>query len=74
MADPEGGLEEGELERLVEHLKAEESEAQEATLSSLESLEMWVATHPALSQMAILENLAQLGPAILQVLRGLIGL
>ncbi|MDX2257718.1 MAG: hypothetical protein NW205_02270 [Hyphomicrobiaceae bacterium] len=63
-----------DLDRLVEHLKAEEAEAREATLSSMESFELWVATHPALRQMGIPDNLAQLGPALLEVLKRLIGL
>ncbi|MDX2289014.1 MAG: hypothetical protein NW217_09360 [Hyphomicrobiaceae bacterium] len=71
---PDDGLSGEDLNRLVEHLQAEEKEAQEATLSSLESFEMWVATHPALRQMAIPENLAQMGPAILEVLKRLLGL
>jgi hypothetical protein len=33
-----------------------------------------VTTHPALQQMAIVENLAQIAPAIIQVLRKLLGL
>ncbi len=70
----EDGISGEDLDRLVEHLQAEEKEAQEATLSSLESLELWVATHPALRQMAIPENLAQIGPAILEVLKRLLGL
>jgi hypothetical protein len=67
-------LNDDDLGRLAEHLQAEEAEAQEATLSSVESFEAWVAMHPALQQMAIVENLAQIGPAILQALRMLLGI
>jgi len=69
-----GSLEAGDLDRLVGHLREQEAEAQEATLSSLESFEMWVATHPALRQMQAFENIAQIGPALIQVLRRLLGL
>lgn len=63
-----------ELNELVKHLEAEERESREATLSSMESFNLWILTHPALSQMAIVENLAQLSPAILTVLRRLLGM
>jgi hypothetical protein len=68
------GVSGGDLDRLVEHLQSEEREAQEATLSSTESFQLWIMTHPALRQMQIVESLAQIGPAIIQVLRRLLGL
>ncbi len=71
---PVEGLDEADLNQLVEHLEAEEATARQSTLSSLESLEMWIATHPALRQMAVVENFAQVGPALLTVLRKLLGL
>lgn len=74
MSEPDDNLDDADLARLVEHLEGEEKEAQEATLSSLESFETWIATHPALRQMAVFENLAQFGPALIQVLRRLLGL
>lgn len=75
-ADAELGSEisEAELSELVEHLQSEEEAAREATLSSAESFQMWVMTHPALRQMALVENIAQLAPAIMTVLRRLLGM
>lgn len=63
-----------QLNELVRHLEAEERDAQEATLSSLESFNLWIMTHPALRQMAIVDSVAQLTPAILTVLRRLLGI
>jgi hypothetical protein len=72
--DPISGLPQEDLDQLIGHLQAEEVEAEDARLSSLESLQLWVSTHPAMRQMAIVENLNQFGPAILLVLRRLLGL
>lgn len=74
MSEPENNIEEADLDRLVEHLQSEERESQEATLSSMESFQLWVTTHPALRQMAIVQNFTDIAPAIFQVLRRLLGL
>lgn len=58
----------------MQQLQAEEVEADDARLTSVDSLQAWVMTHPALRQMAIFDQLSQIGPAILQVIRSLLGL
>lgn len=63
-----------DLDRLVEHLQSEEGHAQEAHLSSFESFELWLATHPGLQQPGIYELLSVYGPALLQVVRRMLGL
>jgi hypothetical protein len=63
-----------ELEQLVEHLQAEEIQSEHATLSSIESLQLWISTHPALRQMNVFENLHQFGPALLEVVKRLLGI
>lgn len=63
-----------ELDQLVEQLKQEEGHSAEATLSSMESLQLWIMSHPGLQQPGIYELFNQYGPALLQVLRRLIGL
>jgi hypothetical protein len=63
-----------EMEQLLGHLQAEEVQAEDARLSSLESLQQWVSTHPALRQMNVFENLHQFGPAFLEVVKRLVGL
>lgn len=68
------GISAEDLEQLVGQLKAEEVDAEDARLNSLESLELWVRTHPALQQAVFVENLGQLGPAILQAIRAMLGL
>ena len=64
----------GDLDRLVEQLQKEEGSAADATLSSVESLQMWVMSHPGLQQPGIYEIINQYGPAILQMIKKLIGL
>lgn len=59
---------------LLEHLQKEENAAAESTLSSVESLQMWILGHPGLQQPGIYEMINQYGPALLQMLRRLIGL
>ena len=63
-----------DLDRLVEHLKAQEVSAEDATLSSVESLQLWIMSHPGLQQPGIYELINQYGPAILQMIKKLIGL
>ena len=72
--DAGGELPPEELEQLLSHMQKEELQADDARLNSMESFELWVRAHPALRQMNIVEQLSQIGPAILQVLRGLLGL
>lgn len=55
-------------------MKKEEDAAAESTLSSMESLQMWILGHPGLQQPGIYEMINQYGPALLQMLRRLIGL
>lgn len=68
------GISAEDLEKLVGHLKDAEVDADDARLNSVESLELWVRTHPALQQAVFVENLAQLGPALLQAIRAMLGL
>jgi len=71
--DPQAASPE-EMGLLLEHLQKEEEAAAESTLSSVESLQMWVLSHPGLQQPGIYEMINQYGPALVQVLRRLIGL
>ena len=63
-----------DLDRLVDHLKGQEITAGDATLSNMESLQLWIMSHPGLQQPGIYELINQYGPALLQILRRLIGL
>jgi hypothetical protein len=62
-----------ELDRLVQQLKDEEVHAEDARLSSVESLKLWVQTHPALQQLGVIEAINQYGPAVLDLVRRLLG-
>lgn len=70
----DAGMADDELEQLVDHLRSEEVQAEDARLNSMESFQMWVAAHPALRQMQIVDSLKEIGPAILEVLKRLLGL
>jgi len=72
--DPTAPIPQDEIDKLVEHLREEEVQAEDARLNSLESFELWVATHPALRQMQIVDSLKEIGPAILEVVKRLLGL
>ncbi len=74
MSDVPHDLPQEDLDQLLGHLAAEEVQAEDARLSSLESLQLWMSAHPAMRNMAILDSLNQYGPAILLVLRRLLGL
>lgn len=63
-----------DFERLVQQLKEEEEQSQKARLSSVESLKVWVASHPALQQTTLMETIAVYGPAYLEMLRRALGL
>lgn len=63
-----------DIGRLVEQLQKEESTAAETTLSSMDSLQLWIMSHPGLQQPGIYEMINQYGPALLHMLRRLIGL
>jgi hypothetical protein len=63
-----------ELNQLVEHLQAEEVHAEDARLSSVESLQAWISEHPALRQMHVFEHMHQFGPALLEVVKRLLGI
>jgi hypothetical protein len=63
-----------DLQRLVDHLKEQEITAEDATLSNMESLQAWIMAHPGLQQPGIYEMINQYGPALLQVLRRMVGL
>ena len=65
--------EEDQLARIAEHLQAEEVHADDARLTSIESLELWVYQHPALQQPGIYEMINQYGPVILQMIRRMLG-
>ena len=71
---PPPGVSPEDLARLMDQVEAEEMASDDARLASIEGFELWVRTHPALSQAVFVENLAQIGPAILQFLRAMIGL
>jgi hypothetical protein len=73
-AVPEPPLPEDELNQLVEHLQAEEVHAEDARLSSIESLQAWISSHPALRQMHVFEHMHQFGPALLEVVKRLLGI
>lgn len=58
---------------LLQHLQSDEAASQESTLKSLDSLEGWLTSHPALRQMLVVERFADVGPAILSFLRLMLG-
>lgn len=70
----EAGLSPDELAMLVEQAQREEMSADDARLSSAESFKMWMMSHPALRQMHIVDQFNQIGPAILEVLKRLLGI
>ena len=72
--DIESTLDEAQLNELVQHLQKQEEASQEGALESVESLNLWILDQPALRQMAIVESISQIGPAILNFLRALLGL
>jgi hypothetical protein len=63
-----------ELDQLVGQLQAEEVQSDDARLSSMESLQMWISSHPALRQMHVFEHMHQFGPALLEVVKRLLGI
>ena len=72
--DVESTLDQAQLNELVQHLKMQEEASQEGALESVESFNLWILDQPALRQMAIVESISQIGPAILNFLRTLLGL
>jgi hypothetical protein len=72
--DVEGTLDEAQLNQLVQHLQMQEEASQESALESVESFNLWISSHPALRQMAIVGSISEIGPAILNFLRALLGL
>lgn len=62
-----------ELARLVTQLKQEEISAEDARLKSRESFEAWIKTHPALQYSGVVELMNQYGPALLEIIKRLIG-
>jgi hypothetical protein len=62
-----------DLSALVSQLQAEEDAAKDATLSSAESLQAWILAHPMLRNAPFVENLAQVAPALLTMVRRLLG-
>lgn len=71
--DGEDGIGHQEFEQVAEHFGAETDAEREIALESEASLQTWIMTHPALRQMAVFENLAQIAPALLQFLRAVFG-
>lgn len=72
--DVESPLDEAQLKELVQHLQTQEEASREGALESVESLNLWILGQPALRQMAIVDSISQIGPAILNFLRALLGL
>lgn len=68
------GLAPDEFAQLVEQMQKEEVEADDQRLSSLESFELWMRNHPALRQMQLVNSLKEIGPAILEAVKRLLGL
>lgn len=73
-ADPAQAVSGEDMQLLLEQLQSEENTAQESTLSSMDSLQLWIMGHPGLQQPGIYEMINQYGPALLQMLRRMIGL
>lgn len=65
---------EPDLDRVVEQLRSEEGHAQETALGSYESLQFWLQTHPGLQQPGIYDMINTYGPALLQIVRRMLGL
>jgi hypothetical protein len=72
--DDDAPLDDAQLSELVQHLQAEEAASQASALESVESLQLWMASQPALRQMVIVDSFADIGPAILRFLRIMLGL
>jgi hypothetical protein len=72
-AEEPGELQQDELDQLVEQLQAEEIQSEDARLSSVASLQAWIMAHPALRQMQVFDHLHQIGPALLEVIKRLLG-
>jgi hypothetical protein len=72
--DAAGSLDKEQLAELVQHLEATEGASRASALESVESFHLWVTNHPALRQMAIVDSISQIGPAVLRFLRALLGL
>lgn len=68
------GLAPDELAQVVEQMQKEEGAAGDAHLTSLASFELWIRSHPALRQMQIVNSLKEIGPAILEVVKRLLGI
>jgi hypothetical protein len=62
-----------ELQRLVEQLKLDEVNAEDARLSSVESFQEWLKTRPALMYTGVVDMLNQYGPAFLEIIKRLVG-
>jgi hypothetical protein len=67
-------LDEAQLNELVRHLQSEEEASRASALESVESLQLWLTSHPALRQMVIVESVSEIGPAVLSFLRAMLGL
>ena len=67
-------LDEAQLNELVQHLQTEEEASRASALEFVESLQLWLTSHPALRQMAIVELVSEIGPAVLSFLRAMLGL
>jgi hypothetical protein len=67
-------LDEAQLNELIQHLQSEEEASRASALESVESLQLWLTSHPALRQMVIVDSVDQIGPAVLSFLRAMLGL
>lgn len=56
---------------IIDHLMAEEAEARDATLTSLESFELFISSQPALRQMIAPDQVADMFPAIVNFFRAM---
>jgi hypothetical protein len=75
MSDPEmPELDETELNEVIKYLQSDEQVSVEATLESVSAFHIWVHGHPAMRQMQIVENMSDIGPAILAFVKIMIGL
>lgn len=66
-------IDEEQLKQIAAQLESEEQASRESTLESVESLELWMIQHPGLQKMVTVDSFAQIGPAILQFLRSMMG-
>jgi len=73
MSEPEKPTEE-ELAELIGHLEQQEATAQEAALSNVDSFRLWVMQHPGLQQPGIYDMINTYGPALIEMIKRLIGL